>query len=173
MPRSPVVRLGLALLVLFTPSACAWSPKQKLPQALGEDDTFTHLINARSGRCLDTERGGTTGGVPIIQYGCHPDHNMQWRLVPTAEGAYQLMNRKSRKCVQPEASSADDYVALIQEPCSDTPFQQWRFEAAENDLYRVVNVGSGKCLSIFEDRTDDWARAIQSSACDDLSARWH
>jgi hypothetical protein len=161
---------GAVLLVGLV--ACSWTPKNHVADGLKGAAPYAHVINGRSGRCLDVNGGATTGGARIIQYGCHTDLNMEWAMIAAAgDDTYQIQNRKSRKCIQPEGGSTDDYVGLIQANCTDAAYQRWRFEA-EGELYRIVNAASGLCLSVFEESAEDYAHAIQTDRCNDLSARW-
>ncbi len=170
MTRAPESGLVAATLIVGL-AGCGWTPKHHIADGLEGTTPHAHIINGRSGRCLDVNGGATTSGARIIQYGCHTDPNMEWRWIAAGDDAYQLRNRKSRKCIQPEGGSSDDYVGLIQANCTNVNHQRWRF-VPDGDLYRIVNASSGLCLSIFEESTEDYAQAIQTERCDDLSALW-
>jgi len=160
--------LAAAVLV----SACAWSPKHGIKDAVDGERDWVHVINANSGRCLDVRGGQTQEGIELIQWGCHADSNMEWRFEPVGDSTFRLRNRKSRKCVAPEADSADEYVGLRQYECSDTESQQWRLEPVDEKTYRLVNAASGRCAAVHESSTDDWATIVQTESCD-AAARWY
>jgi hypothetical protein len=52
-------------------AACGWTPKHHVADGLNGAAEYAHVINGRSGRCLDVNGGATTSGARVIQFGCH------------------------------------------------------------------------------------------------------
>jgi Ricin-type beta-trefoil lectin domain-like len=58
-----------------------------------------HIINRRSGKCLDMQGANFTPGAHLIQYTCHDGANQKFQFTDMGSGYYRLEVAHSHQCV--------------------------------------------------------------------------
>jgi hypothetical protein len=130
------------------------------------------LISSSSGKCADTNFGGTANGTPVIQYDCggHDTPNMRWKLQPVASsGAFQLINKRSGTCLRPLGGAS--YTSNVEiSTCSTSQSMQWDVVPIDAGRYQLRNRASGMCLT--SPGPNDWL-TLSQTPCDTSNAkRW-
>jgi hypothetical protein len=90
------VVVGLSALALLPPV-----PTRKASARTVSIDTskWYHIINRRSGKCLDMANANFTPGAHLIQYTCHDGANQKFHFTDMGGGYYRLDVAHSHQCV--------------------------------------------------------------------------
>jgi hypothetical protein len=111
---------------------CSTSPdgipeQDWFPQAIDFTGTRFHLINSKSGMCLDV-LGSNTNGTPVGQWPCNSNSDERWievgRFLDFDHPApiYSNISGSLHTCLE----APDDPTAAVRiAACANTPAQQW------------------------------------------------
>ncbi|MEU1294386.1 RICIN domain-containing protein [Streptomyces sp. NPDC005840] len=139
--RAGAVALVAAAAASFLPAA----PAEAAPTALPA--SWSTLVNAASGKCLDARAAGTADGTAVQQYACNNSAAQQWSFTTTSNGWVRINNRPSPDQVVDVTgvSTADNATTQLWAYGGGTN-QQWQPVDEGGGAYRFVNRNSGKCL---------------------------
>jgi len=100
-------------------------------------------IVARSGACLDVERGNTANGTPLILFRCHGTPNQSWSI------SGNNIVGDGGSCVDVQGGAPADGAQAIISSCNGAASQQWNLSNGA-----IVGIG-GKCLGGLNGGGDD------------------
>lgn len=152
---------ALALLVLgslLTPTALAQT-------------SYSTILSANSGKCVDAEAGGWTTGARIIQYACHNGDNQQWTLTAVA-GAYQIAGKRLGECITPNNGTAQENAPMVQHPCGAYANQLWNVKFVGNTV-QFTGQQTGMCLAVVNSSQQDVAQLVQQTCQGIDSELWN
>jgi hypothetical protein len=89
------------------------------------------IVNANSGKCMETYHSQTTDYANVDQYHCNDSATQEWVVIFT--GQYNanfinwnsLVNGGSRECLEVYHSETTDYANVDQYFCNGTMTQEW------------------------------------------------
>jgi hypothetical protein len=130
------------------------------------------LISSSSGKCADTNFGGTADGTPVIQYDCglHDTPNMRWKLQPVgSSGTFQLINKRSNTCLRPLSGAT--YTTNVEiYTCTTSLSMQWNVVPIDAGHYQLRNGASGMCLT--SPGSNDWLTLSQTPCGTSNAQSW-
>ncbi|MDT0436803.1 MULTISPECIES: RICIN domain-containing protein [unclassified Streptomyces] len=139
--RSGAVALVAAAAASFLPAV----PAEAAPTALPA--SWSTLVNAASGKCLDARAAGTADGTAVQQYACNNSAAQQWSFTTTGNGWVRINNRPSPdQVVDVTGVSTADNATTQLWAYGGGANQQWQPVDEGGGAYRFVNRNSGKCL---------------------------
>lgn len=134
---------------------------------------YFHVVDKKSGKCLDVKDRGTADGAIVQQYRCRDDVDGQkWTSVPNDDGTYALVNKGSGKCLDVSNGSIEDRAAVWQWACNGTAAQRWRAVAVGLGWNELRVRHSDKCLDVRNGSIEDRAPTVQFACNGATSQRW-
>ncbi|WP_438829035.1 RICIN domain-containing protein [Streptomyces hintoniae] len=146
----------VALVAAAAASVLTAVPAEAAPTALPA--SWSTLVNAASGKCLDARAAGTANGTAVQQYACNNSAAQQWSFTTTSNGYVRINNRPSpEQVVDVTGVSTADNAATQLWAYGGGTNQQWLPVDDGGGAFHFVNRNSGKCL-------DDPAASLADSA---------
>ena len=146
--------------------------QMKRKSSLGDfasSDLPFHILNKKSGKCIDVWHASTEDGVPLLHYALHGDENQLWTLHPTDGGFWRIVSKASGMCITAAEDGDIPGGAVLQRHyMAGNVAQHWSFERAFDGSYRIKNRGSRKCLTIAREDS----ALIQQECLNDEDQRW-
>ncbi|MGN9756059.1 protein kinase domain-containing protein [Streptomyces sp. SD31] len=145
------------------------APSASASEATGDRTTY-RLVNAKSGKCLSLDNGGSAAnGTSAIQWACNGGDEQRWYWAGPSSN--MLKNVKTGKCLSiADHGSTANGARAVQSTCIsdwDAPEQRW----ARATGGQFKNGKSARCLSIEGGgSTDNGAQAIQSTCITEWNA---
>jgi hypothetical protein len=99
--------------------------------------TTGHIMDEKSGTCVDNYENGETNGNKIDWNTCGAD-NQTWTV--NDNGTITMFSGQYCLAIHDGGSSTGDLVVL--HTCNGAAYEQWRFTGS----YELLNTNSGKCL---------------------------
>ena len=132
---------------------------------------FQKLVNANSGKCLDSYFGLETPGTTTIQYQCtNNTDNMLWQLEPAGSNVL-VRQQASDLCLT--APNNDDFAVITIEVCNASNQQQiWAKNNLSDGTFNLKNIASNKCLDTNLGSVEDFADIIQYTCIGSNSMKW-
>uniref|UniRef100_UPI0037420BA4 alpha-L-fucosidase n=1 Tax=Streptomyces sasae TaxID=1266772 RepID=UPI0037420BA4 len=153
----------------------AWASIRNLEvydRPFSADIGTVRLVNRKSGKVLDVSGASTADGGAVIQWPSSGGTNQQWKLLPNADGSFQLSNVRSGKVLQSPGGSAQG-DGLNQWTADGGDNQSWKLVPSQTSGYhRLVNVRNGWCADVKDASTADGASIIQWPASGGSSQDW-
>jgi hypothetical protein len=141
---------------------CDGSPSQQW-----QSSTNGHVVNTKSGICLDTSNASTAGGNPLIIYACNGgDQGQVWTLPSVASGPVGQITGFNGRCVDLASGSGADGTQVQLNTCGDADSQKWT--VASDGTVRSL----GKCMGLAGGGTANGTRVQLSPCSGSDSQRW-
>lgn len=124
--------------------------------------SWSTLVNAGSGKCLDARSAATANGTAVQQYACNNSTAQQWSFTPTSDGFVRINNRNdAQQVVDVSNTSSADNAAVHLWTYGGGNNQQWRAVDEGGGAYHFVSRHSGKCLDVPSASTADSVQLVQ------------
>ncbi|MFE2061127.1 alpha-L-fucosidase [Streptomyces sp. NPDC059467] len=153
----------------------AWASIRNLEvydRPFSADIGTVRLVNRKSGKVLDVSGASTADGGAVIQWPSSGGSNQQWKLLPDADGSFQLSNVRSGKVLQSPGGSAQG-DGLNQWTADGGDNQSWKLVPSRTSGYhQLVNVRNGWCADVKDASTADGASIIQWPASGGSNQDW-
>ncbi|GAA3808992.1 hypothetical protein GCM10022403_048830 [Streptomyces coacervatus] len=153
----------------------AWASIRNLEvydRPFSADIGTVRLVNRKSGKVLDVSGASTADGGAVIQWPSSGGTNQQWKLLPNADGSFQLSNVRSGKVLQSPGGSAQG-DGLNQWTADGGDNQSWKLVPSQTSGYhQLVNVRNGWCADVKDASTADGASIIQWPASGGSNQDW-
>jgi hypothetical protein len=131
-----------------------------------------HIVNKKSGKCLDVSGGSKEPGTPVIQYQYSGRGHQRWRLRKIDGDYVQIVAYHSGKCLDVRGADPTAGAIVQQHGCHERWNQQWRLEAQDDGAYSIMARHSEKYLTVIGGSDANRAAVIQDDGRDDDSFRW-
>ncbi|MER7730081.1 RICIN domain-containing protein [Streptomyces erythrochromogenes] len=132
--------------------------------------TTYQLVNANSGKALDSPAGNGDGGH-LVQWTGGNFNNQKFTATKNSDGTYQLKVKSSGLCVAGAPGSTSDGTAVQQRTCSTAADQKWKMTASGSGFTATAQ-HSGKCMDVTGSSKSDGARIVQNSCDGRASQQW-
>ena len=155
--RLPAFLSSLCLPLLVSSSACGTQDATLADASVSESyEALTNgqayiLKSENSGMLMDVSGGVGNNGAKVVQQSATGGTSQQWRLRPSAQGAYEIINVNSGKCLDVTGVSKSEGVALQQYDCNGNGAQAnqiWWFNQQSDGSYEIVSVNSGLVIDV-------------------------
>jgi Ricin-type beta-trefoil lectin domain-like len=120
-----------------------------------------HIINRRSGKCLDMQGANFTPGAHLIQYTCHDGANQKFQFTDMGSGYYRLEVAHSHQCVDQIGATQTPSAIVGQYYCHNGYNQQLLATVDSNGYYQFNFRHSGLNLDVSQASYSDGAQLIQ------------
>jgi len=120
-----------------------------------------HIINRRSGKCLDMRFANFVNGEHLIQYTCHDGANQKFQFQDMGGGYYRLEVAHSHKCVDQLNATQTPGGLVGQYDCHNGYNQQWLATVDSNGYYQFNVRHSGMNMDVSNGSFSDGAQIIQ------------
>ena len=109
---------------------------------------YTVRAAANTNICLDVSGSGTSGGTPILSYGCYVTSNQAFEIVPVAAGDDRLVALRPGNAVGTRLAidPANGQQIIAVNGAGDTRAQQWYLQSMPGDRWQLVSALNGYCL---------------------------
>ncbi len=141
------VTLGVAAVVLAGAGGLTLALSTLAEAAVTSGTTYT-VVNAGSGKCVDSRSAATANGTAVQQYSCNSTAAQQWTFTATSGGYYQVGGSGSPAQVWDvtNVSTADSALVQLWLYGGGTN-QQWQAVLEPGGYWHFVNMSSQKCLT--------------------------
>jgi len=142
---------------------------------LGRRHAEVHIVNKKSGKCLDVSGGSKENRTPIIQYDYQGQDHQRWRLIRVDEEHVEIIARHSQKCLDVRLDGQDPKApgAIVQQYIpTGGKNQQWKLEPQNDGSYLIMAVHSEKYLTVRAGSIENGAAVIQDHGHAGDSFRW-
>jgi Ricin-type beta-trefoil lectin domain-like len=152
------VVIGLSALALLPPV-----PTRKASARTVSIDTtkWYHIINRRSGKCLDMANANFTPGAHLIQYTCHNGANQKFQFTDMGSGYYRLEVEHSHQCVDQLNATQTPGDLVGQYYCHNGYNQQVTANVDSNGYYQFNFRHSGLNMDVSQGSFSDGAQIVQ------------
>ncbi|MDQ5838959.1 MAG: RICIN domain-containing protein [Acidobacteriota bacterium] len=152
------VVVGLSALALLPPV-----PTRKASARTVSIDTtkWYHIINRRSGKCLDMANANFTPGAHLIQYTCHNGANQKFHFTDMGSGYYRLDVAHSHQCVDQLNAVLTAGGLVGQYYCHNGYNQQVTANVDSNGYYQFNFRHSGLNMDVSNGSLSDGAQIMQ------------
>ncbi|MET8176194.1 RICIN domain-containing protein [Streptomyces clavifer] len=149
------------MLTAVQPSRAA-TPEAAPAAAAALPTSWSTVVNAGSGKCLDARAAATANGTAVQQYACNNSTAQEWSFTPTADGFVRINNRNdTQQVVDVSDTSSADNAAVHLWTYGGGNNQQWQAVDEGGGAYRFVSRHSGKCLDVPSASTADSVQLVQ------------
>jgi hypothetical protein len=139
---------------------------------LGRRHAEAHIVNKKSGKCLDVSGGGKEDKTPIIQYDYQGQEHQRWTLIRIDEEYVEIIARHSRMCLDVRGASAEPGAIIQQRHQKGGENQQWKLERQNDGSYLIMAKHSNKYLTVKAGSSENGAAVIQDYGHAGDSFRW-
>jgi hypothetical protein len=171
---SGFIRVGydpsLSNLVAALAPAC--NKIEREIERLGVLKQDVHIINKKSGKCLDVEGWGDEDGTPVIQFKFHGSENQLWSLLRTEVSRFKIRSKHSGKFLDVVRQSTKAGAYVHQWSSHEGNSQDWQIEPLSGGAFKIMCTHSKKYLAVEAGSGEDNARVVQQAWRDDDSFRW-
>jgi hypothetical protein len=120
-----------------------------------------HIINQKSGKCLEVADWKRDDGAAIQQWRYHGGENQVWVLRGVGQAGFAIVSLHTGKCIEVPRASLLDNEPLLQAEYIGRGHQQWLFRKLEDGAFSVAAIHSGLNLSVLDGSLEDGAPAVQ------------
>ncbi len=122
-------------------------------------ETYYHIINRGSDKCIRVENGSSADSANIVQETCNSGYwSQQFLLKDLGNGYYQIKPKSSNKCLRDVGGN------IVQYTCNDGWWSEQFQLISQGSYYQLSNRNTGNCIQVAGGSSADGAN-IESAAC--------
>ncbi|MBD2199974.1 MULTISPECIES: RICIN domain-containing protein [Calothrix] len=158
-----IISLVSIVAAMLPITAEAQSSEYYILRAKHSDKCF-HVVGDR----------GTGNGVPITQYECVDQPNLQWKLEKASgePGYYFIRSRWSGRCAQVVELVQQNGAAITQWDCVNQDNVKWSLDKPGNGYYFIKAKHSNKCAQVVELSQNNGAAITQWDCVNHDNVKW-
>jgi hypothetical protein len=142
------------------------------PLSFAQQGQYLFVRVQHSDKCLHVPLD-FSNGVPVTQWKCIPQNNVQWEQINSSlPGYFKLKNKATGKCIQVNGSSKANNTTISQWNCIEQDNLLWQVSGTDNNFVYIVNKATGGCLHVNNFSIDNDSRISQWKCIDQPNLKW-